>query len=362
MSVQFTILQPNPISRGRPVEKRFEYYARLAATILLVVGCFLVLRPFLSAILFAAVVCVSTWPLYSWLLLRLHGRRSLAALLMTTTLSLLLILPVAMVAYSLAENIPTYFAAFQGLVEAGLPKEPPGWLPGLPLGGYLADYWQHLATSQEELLALGQRLLEPTRKLLLATGILLGKGVMQLILAVFVSFFFYRDGETLLQTLGVVMDRAVGSQATRVIGIVNSTVRGVMVGLLGTALAQGFVAVIGFTIAGVPAVPLLGIATSLLSMVPVGPPLIWGGAAIWLFRQGEPGWGVFMLLWGIGLISTVDNVVKPLLISRGSHLPLLLVVLGVMGGVLAFGFVGIFVGPALLAVALSLIQQWTAAA
>ncbi len=341
------------------VEKRFEYYARLAALVLLVVGCFWVLRPFLSAILFAAVVCISTWPIYTWLLGKMPGRRSLAAFTMTLSLSLLLIVPVAMVAYSLAENIPAFYEVFHDLVKAGLPKEPPGWLAGLPMGGYMTSYWQNLATNQAELLALGQRFLEPAQKLLLATGVLLGKGVMQLILAVFVSFFFYRDGEDLLRALGMVMERAVGSQAARVTEIINSTVRGVMIGLLGTAFAQGLVAVIGFTIAGVPAVVLLGMATALLSAVPVGPPLVWGGAAIWLFRQGETGWGIFMLLWGVGLISTVDNVIKPLLISRGSHLPLLLVVLGGMGGVLAFGFVGIFVGPALLAVALGLVKQWT---
>lgn len=342
-----------------PVDKRFEYYARLAAMVLLVVGCFLVLRPFLSALLFAAVVCITSWPGYKWLLRKLQGRSSLAAFTITLSLSLLLILPVAMGAYSLAENLPGFYEMFQRVVEAGIPKEPPGWLAELPMGGYLVKYWLHLASNQADFLALGQRLLEPAQKLLLATGILLGKGVMQLALAVFVSFFFYRDGESLLRALGVVMDRAVGSQAARIIEIVNSTVRGVMVGLLGTALAQGVVAVIGFTIAGVPAVPLLGVATAVLSVVPVGPPLIWGGAAIWLFRQGELGWGLFMLVWGFALISTVDNVVKPLLISRGSHLPLLLVVLGVMGGVLAFGFVGIFVGPALLAVAFGLVKQWT---
>lgn len=342
-----------------PVDKTFEYYARLAAMVLLVVGCFLVLRPFLSALLFAAVVCITSWPGYKWLLRKLQGRRGLAAFTITLSLSLLLILPVAMGAYSLAENLPGFYEMFQRVVEAGIPKEPPGWLAGLPMGGYLVKYWLHLASNQADLLALGQRLLEPAQNLLLATGILLGKGVMQLALAVFVSFFFYRDGEALLRALGEVMDRAVGSQAARVIEIVNSTVRGVMVGLLGTALAQGVVAVIGFTIAGVPAVPLLGVATAVLSVVPVGPPLIWGGAAIWLFRQGELGWGIFMLVWGFAMISTVDNVVKPLLISRGSHLPLLLVVLGVMGGVLAFGFVGIFVGPALLAVAFGLVKQWT---
>lgn len=340
------------------MEKRLDHYARLAAPVLLVVGCFLVLRPFFSAILFAAVVCISTWPLYKLLLRKMRGRCTLAALAMTMSLSLLLILPVAMVAYKLAENIPAFYDTFQSLVESGLPK-PPSWLAGMPLGGYLTKYWEHLATDQAELLALGKRLLEPLQKLLLATGILLGKGVLQLILAVFVSFFFYRDGEALLRTLGVVLDRAVGDQAIRVVEIVNNTVQGVMIGLLGTALAQGLVAIVGFTIAGVPGVLLLGVATALLSVVPIGPPLIWGGAAVWLFRQGELGWGVFMLVWGVGLISTVDNVVKPLLISRGSHLPLLLAVLGVFGGVLAFGFVGIFVGPALLAVAFGLARQWT---
>jgi predicted PurR-regulated permease PerM len=96
-----------------------------------------------------------------------------------------------------------------------------------------------------------------------------------------------------------------------------------------------------------------------LSLIPAGPPLIWGGAAIWLFYQGSTGWGIFMLLWGVLLISSVDNVVKPLLISRGSNLPFILVMFGVMGGVFAFGFVGIFIGPTLLAVGLSLLQKWT---
>jgi predicted PurR-regulated permease PerM len=132
-----------------------------------------------------------------------------------------------------------------------------------------------------------------------------------------------------------------------------------MYGLLGTAVAQGSVAMIGFFIAGVPAALLLGVITSLFSLLPIGPPLVWGGAAIWLFYQGSVGWGIFMLLWGFFLISTVDNVVKPFLISRGSHLPFILVFFGVLGGVLAFGFVGIFIGTTLLAVGFSLMQEWT---
>lgn len=343
------------------MEKRFEIYAQLAAVIILVAGCFLVLRPFMTAMLFAAVVCVSTWPLYLWLLRKLKNRQNLAALAMTLSLMLVVILPLALVAYNLADNVTAFYNAVKQSMEAG-PPEPPAWLTGLPLlGGPIEGYWRHIASSQEEMLALAKRLLEPARNFLLASGILLGKGVMEMSLAAFISFFFYRDGEAWIRSIGVGMDRLAGIHAANMLVIINSTVRNVTYGLLGTALAQGFVATIGFAIAGVPAVMLLGVATFLLSLIPVGPPLIWGGAAIWLFHQGDTGWGIFMLLWGFFLISSVDNVVKPLLISRGSSLPFLLVILGVMGGVLAFGFVGIFIGPTLLAVGFSLVQKWTSA-
>lgn len=341
------------------MEKRFEIYAQLAAVIILVAGCFLVLRPFMTAMLLAAVVCVSTWPMYLWLLHKLKNRQNLAALTMTLSLTLVVILPLALVAYNLADNVTAFYNAVRQSMEAG-PPEPPAWLTGLPLlGGPIEEYWRNIAGSQEEMLALAKRLLEPARNFLLASGILLGQGVMEMSLAAFISFFFYRDGEALTRSIGVGMERLAGIHAANMLVIINNTVRGVTYGLLGTALAQGFVATIGFAIAGVPAVMLLGVATFLLSLIPVGPPLIWGGAAIWLFQQGETGWGIFMLLWGFFLISSVDNVVKPLLISRGSRLSFLLVILGVMGGVLAFGFVGIFIGPTLLAVGFSMVQKWT---
>jgi len=343
------------------VEKRFEIYAQLAAVIILVGGCFLVLRPFMTAVLFAAVVCVSTWPLYLWLLRKLKSRQSLAALTMTLSLILLVVLPLALVAYNLADNVTTFYDAARQSLESG-PPAAPSWLTGLPLlGSPIGEYWHDIVSSQEKMLALAKRLLEPTRNFLLASGILLGHGVMEMTLAAFISFFFYRDGEALIRSIGVGMDRLAGIHAANVLAIINSTVRGVTYGLLGTALAQGVVAAIGFAIAGVPAVMLLGVATFLLSLIPVGPPLVWGGAAIWLFQQGETGWGIFMLLWGFFLISSVDNIIKPLLISRGSSLPFLLVMLGVMGGVLAFGFVGIFIGPTLLAVGFSLLRKWTCA-
>lgn len=341
------------------MEKRFEYFTQLAAVFILVAGCFLVLRPFLAATLLAAVVCVSTWPLYLWLLRRLKDRHNIAAFTMTLSLALVIILPLALVAYNLADNVTAFYDVIKQAVEAG-PPEPPAWLRDVPMvGASAAEYWHLIATSQQEMDDLAKRLLEPVRNFLLAVGILLGQGVMEMSLAAFVSFFFYRNGVALVCFLNVVMDRVVGTHAANVLSIINNTVQSVMYGLLGTALAQGFVATIGFAIAGVPAALLLGVATSLLSLIPVGPPLIWGGTAIWLFYQGTVGWGIFMLLWGFFLISSVDNVVKPLLISRGSNLPFILVLFGVMGGVLAFGFIGVFIGPTLLAVGFSLMQEWT---
>ena len=342
------------------MEKRFEYFAQLAVMSILVVGCFLVLRPFLAAMLLAAVLCISTWLPYLWLLRRMKGRQNIAAFTMTLSLALVVILPLALVAYNLADNVTAFYDGVKQAVEAG-PLEPPAWVKGIPIvGGSVDEYWHLLATNQEEMLALVKRFLESTKDFLLAGGIMLGQGVVEMSLAAFICFFFYRNGVALLRFLNVAMDRVVGTHAANVFGIINNTVQGVMYGLLGTALAQGFMATIGFAIAGVPAALLLGVVTCLLSLIPVGPPLIWGSAAIWLFYQGAVGWGIFMLLWGFFLISSVDNVVKPLLISRSSNLPFILVLFGVMGGVLTFGFVGVFIGPTLLAVGFSLLQEWTA--
>ena len=340
------------------MEKRPEYFAQIVLVLIFIIGCMLVLWPFLAAILLAAVMCVSTWPIYLWFLRKLKGRQNLAALSMTLSLTLVIILPLTLVAYNLADNVTTVYEGAKQSLDAG-PIEPPAWLKKVPLVGEpLTQYWGRIASNREEMIALAQRFVEPVRKFLLASGIWLGEGVLQMSLAVFISFFFYREGKAIMHFLNAAMHRIVGSQTGNLLGIVYSTVRGVMYGLLGTAMAQGIVATVGFTIAGVPGALLLGVITAIVSLVPVGPPLVWGGAALWLFFQGDTGWGIFILLWGFFLISSVDNVVKPILISRGSNLPFILGLFGVMGGLVAFGFVDVFIGPTLLAVALSLIQAW----
>jgi len=338
---------------------RFQPYTRLAAIVLLVIGCLTVLRPFLAAILFAAAITISSWPLYLRLLARCKQRRWLAAAAMSAGLTVLIIVPLALVTWNIADNATEFYEQIKASLGSGT-LVPPAWLKEFPLVGEAADtYLRKLLGSREELLNVARNLLEPARRFLLGGGMVLGSGVAQVSLAVFVSFFLYRDGQALLAALATGLDKLIGEQATAVADTVSRTVRGVMYGLLGTALAQAGVAAVGFLIAGVPAVALLSVATFLLSLIPVGPPLIWGGAAAWLFSEGSTGWGIFMLVWGFFVISGVDNVVKPMLISRGSSLPFILVLLGVMGGVLAFGFVGLFIGPTLLAVGLGLLRNWT---
>jgi predicted PurR-regulated permease PerM len=332
---------------------------RGAAVALLAIGCIYVLLPFLAAILFAAAVVISSWPLYLRLRRALGGRRTLAALTMTLSLTLLVIIPLALVAWSLAENAAGAFDAVRASLGQG-DFAPPAWVRDIPLvGDHVDAYLRQLLGSRERMMELGQRLVEPARHYLVAGGLMLGNGVVQMALAAFVSFFFYRDGESLKTVTTAAMQRVMGEEAQPVARIVDNTVRGVMYGLLGTALAQGVVAAIGFAIAGVPAVLLLAVLVFVSSMIPVGPPVVWGGAAIWLFAQGSTGWGIFMLVWGFFVISGVDNVVRPMLISRGSSLPFLLTLLGVLGGVIAFGFVGLFIGPTLLAVGYSLMSGWT---
>lgn len=334
-------------------------YTRIAIVVLLTLGCLYVLRPFLPAILFAAAVAISTWPLYLRLLHALRGQRTVAALTMTLTLTLLFIIPLSMVAYNLADDVARGFGELRILVEHR-ELAPPAWIRDIPLLGETIDTYLHdLIASREQMLSLAQRMLEPARTWLVKGGIMLGTGVVQMSLAAFVSFFLYRDGNALLAVIAVTMRKVMGEGAESIQHTVGQTVRGVMYGLLGTALAQALVAAVGFAIAGVPAVPLLSVLVFLTSLIPLGPPLVWGGATVWLFAHGETGWAIFMAIWGTVLISGVDNVVRPMLISRGSSLPFLLTLLGVLGGVIAFGFVGMFIGPVLLAVGYSLMSEWT---
>lgn len=340
--------------------QRMHQYAQLAAIVIVIVGCYLVLNPFIPAILFAAVVCSASWPLYARLRNLLWGNSTFAALVMSLILVVLVIGPSLLLAMSLSDNITALADTIKSTLEGG-PVAPPDWLARIPLvGEFTAQYWRDLASSGDSLAAQSKGLIEPARNFLIATSKAVGQGLLQMVVATFIGFFFYRDGDLLMASIRKALDRLAGELATNLLSTIQHTVTGVVHGVFGTALAQALVAVAGFMIAGVPAALLLGVGTFFLSLMPIGPPLIWGGATVWLVFHDETGWAIFMFMWGLLFISTIDNVVKPYLISRSSNLPLLLIVLGVFGGVIAFGFIGVFIGPPVLAVGLTLVQLWIA--
>jgi len=335
--------------------------AQIALVVLLIVGCVAVVLPFIGAVLFAFVIWVCSWDFYrNRLLPRLGGRRSLGASLMVLILTLILILPTLILASSLASGADSVIAFIKSHIESGLPTAPPAWLAGLPLVGDDIDhFWQQMAGDREALNAALRQLIAPARSLILAAAGIAANGLLQMALVLFVAFFLFRDGEMLVQALAVAANKLGGELGAGMLVRARDTVLGVMVGLVGTAAAQGTVAILGFLIAGVPGAMVLGFATFFSSMMPaVGPPLIWGGVAIWLYSEGQTGWAIFMVLYGIFIISSIDNLVKPMLMARGAGLSVLLVTLGVLGGVLVFGFIGIFLGPVLLALGQMLFARW----
>ena len=336
----------------------FQRLAQLTLLALLILGSLLVFYPFLAATLLAAVLVISSWPVYAWINRRLGTRPSLAALIMVLLLLFLFFIPASMIAANATQSLTTLAEWFRLYLKESIDATPQ-WLHSLPLVGEQAvEYWQRLTSERAELLKLLDLVYQPVSRFLLTAALSTLNALLQVALVLFVSFFLYRDGEALGALLRKITDKLGGAIGVELLILSQNTVSGVMVGILGTALGQSLVALMGFIIAGVPNATLLALGVFLFSVLPIGPPLLWGGAAIWLYAQGEPGWALFMVLWGSLLVSSVDNFLKPVLISRKASLPLLLIAIGVFGGLLAFGFIGMFLGPTLLAVTFVLLKSW----
>lgn len=395
--------------------KRAEPWMGTAALILLLLGCFSVMKPFLSALMWAIVLAFALWPIQSRFIRWFHSK-TLAALLLTLILLVGLVGPFVLIGFSLVDDAKALGNATKKWIDSA-PAEPPQWVVKIPyVGDEAAAYWREFAESRrrwlEEIdkvsvepvprpqlvIEQGGReivtdapalppvvLREPAahtsseesarpsrvitlvgnavawaRKILLAVGVAIGRGLTEVALSVFLTFFLLRDGRELGRRLVIGAQRIAGDGGQRLLLVASSTVRGVVYGILGTALVQAVVAGIGFSAAGVPGAGLLAVMTFFFSPIPIGPPLLWIPAAIWLFSQGSVGWGIFMTIWGIFGISGVDNIIKPYLISQGSKTPFVLIFFGVIGGALAFGVVGVFLGPTLLAVGFRLIESWSA--
>ncbi|GAB3481617.1 AI-2E family transporter [Azotobacter salinestris] len=317
-----------------------------------------VLLPFASALFWAAVLAFASWPLMRLLTARLNGRAAVAAGLLTAGWMILVAVPLLLFGFNLADYIRELTVLINTFRLEGLPP-PPQWLVDLPLAGdELADMWRALDQQRMAMFTTLKPYLGQVGNWLLARSARIAGGMLELVLSLVLVFFFYRDGPRLERFVQSLLERLIGERAEHYLELVAATVQRVVNGVIGTAAAQGCLALIGLWIAGVPGALLLGILTFALSLIPMGPPLVWIPATAWLFWQGDYGYGIFLGIWGTFVISGVDNVLKPYLISRGGDLPLVVVLLGVFGGIYAFGFMGLFLGPTLLAVAYSLLSDW----
>jgi predicted PurR-regulated permease PerM len=322
------------------------------------VGCAFVLQPFFSAILWAAILVFSTWPVFEWLRLHLRVRRGGAAALMVLLTALVTVLPLALAAPDGAGDVAHLRDSLAGLFNSHLPASP-HWLRQVPLiGPTLSDYWDSWAADLGVMVAF----FRPYFGMIAESGLslLLGiaSGVVQFVLALFIAFFFWFSGERLGGKFSAVIHRIAGSYADRLIAVTGQVVRGTVYGILGTAIVQGLLTAFGLFVAGVPRAVLLGAIAGFLAVLPIGAPLVWIPAAAWLISTGHTAWGIFLVIYGVTAISGADHLIRPFFIARGAQLPFLLTVLGVLGGALAFGLLGIFLGPVLLGVGFTLVAEF----
>jgi predicted PurR-regulated permease PerM len=324
----------------------------------LFVGVLAIVKPFTTAILFGAALATASWPIRQALVRRRLGRRTAAALLLLLAL-VVVVIPMLIVAPHLADqmirgadHVQSYFAAT---------PEQPTWIRGLPLfGRRLGAAWDKVVEAQGNLRTLLDPYTADLEQFMIGAARALADSLIQVLLSLVVATMFWTTGDGLVAMLHEALRRLGGPIAERALDVAAGAIRSVAYGVVGTAVIQALLLAIGLGVAGVPGAATLGFIALLLAISQIGGPLlilIWGGAAWWLFAQDQQIWGVFMIIWGL-LVGMVDNFVKPWLIGFGVEMPMSLTILGVFGGFLAFGFLGLFIGPTLIAIMFTLVQAW----
>jgi predicted PurR-regulated permease PerM len=324
----------------------------------LIVAALWVLRPFVGPAIWATMVVVATWGPMRRLQSTLGGRRGLATAVMTLVLLLLFVVPLVVAIGTIVGNAER-IVEWAKLVAAFRMAEPPPWLATLPiLGPWLVDLWQQLVAAGidgvfERLAPYAGNL---TRWFVSEVGSV-GFLIVQFLLTVALAAVMYHDGEAWAHTALRVGERLGGARGRHVVELAGGAIRGVALGVGVTALVQALLGGVALAIAGVPFAGLLTAVMLMLCLAQIGPLPVLLAAVGWLFWQGETGWAIALLV-ASGVVGTIDNVIRPVLIRYGADLPLLLILAGVIGGLFAFGLVGIFVGPVVLAVGWTLLAAW----
>lgn len=329
---------------------------------ILVVGLialsFWVLRPFLAASVWATMIVVATWPWLKALERGFGGRRAPAVLVMTIGMLLLLVMPMWWAISTIAERSHELVNFGQDLVSKGVPP-PPDWLGGIPLvGEKISAYWLKLSEGGfNSFIEHLSPYASSAGKWLLSQFGGLGGMLLQFLLVVVIAAVFYSSGEQASEMVRRIGRRLAGERGESSIILAGQAIRAVALGVGVTALLQTGLGGLGLVIAGVPFAAALSALMLMLCIAQAGPSLVMFPAVAWMYWQGDTGWATFLLVWST-VVATMDNFVRPMLIRRGADLPLLLIFVGVIGGLLSFGLIGIFVGPVALAVTYTLAQAW----
>jgi predicted PurR-regulated permease PerM len=333
-----------------------ERLIRIGSLLLLLTACFLVVEPFIPIVAWAAVMAVALFPPYVSLRSLLSGRRKTAAALMMIGLILAFLVPVFALSETLIGGIRQLA---KGLQEGTLAiPMPPASVSDWPvIGERLAKAWTLAATNLEQLVAENQAVLADVGRKLLGQVAGIGLGVLQFVVAMIVTGFFLATGESGAATMRQFGRRVAGDTGEYFIELATSTTRSVGKGVLGVALIQALLAGLGLLVAGVPGAGLWAIVALILCVIQLGPALVLVPAVIYVFANDDTltaslflGWSIFVVL--------IDNVLKPLLLGRGVEVPMLVVVIGAIGGLLAMGVIGLFVGAIVLVLGYSSLTVW----
>jgi predicted PurR-regulated permease PerM len=327
--------------------------------ILLLIGTTLwVLRPFLAAGVWAAMLVVSTWPLLKSLQARLGNRRAPAVAFMTAALLLLLLLPLWAAIDTISKHADQVTALAKTVADSGLPPLP-DWVEGVPVvGAKIAAAWANAAQAGADGLVarLAPHASEAVKWLLGQVGSV-GGLLVHFLLVVILSAILYADGETAARAVRRFGRRLAAERGENSVVLAGQAIRAVALGVGATAVVQTLLGGLGLAVAGVPFAGFLSALMLMLCIAQLGPALVLFPAVAWMYWSGQGAWGTALLVWSV-VVSALDNVLRPVLIKRGADLPLLLIFAGVIGGLLGFGLIGIFVGPVVLAVTYTLLDAW----
>jgi len=324
----------------------------------LVLLSYVVLHLFLVPVAWATILAYVTWPIYRRLRSLMRGNANGSALLMTITLSAAFILPAVWLIMLLRDELVAAYQSAAGYLD-NAPLKLPELIARIPwLGQRLQELSNQLSADPT---AFREQITEWGRQWTGEVGQLVGgvgRNATKLGFALLALFFMYRDGESALDQVRHVLRRLLGDRLDGYLASIGGTTKAVVYGLVLTALAQGVLAGLGYWVAGMQAPVLLAAFTVLIALIPFGTPFVWGSIGIWLLFTGKTLAGFGLLLWGALVVSWVDNLIRPLVISSATRIPFLLVMFGVLGGLAAFGLVGLFVGPVILAVLMAVWREW----